>query len=115
MFLVSERHTVVPIRVRGRVVHIQRKRTNYRAIVRIATKSGKAQYKTLFCYYMKKYYIENIAGDNPRMPPKEGLFIRERHTAVPRRVRGRDEHNQRKRTNHRAIVRRATKAGKTCY
>ena len=42
MFLVIERHAIVPIRVRHRIVDIERKRTNKEAVIRIRAKTGEA-------------------------------------------------------------------------
>ena len=40
MFLVIERHAIVPIRVRDDIVDIERKSTNQKAVIRIATKAS---------------------------------------------------------------------------
>ena len=90
MFLVIERHTIVPIRVRRRIVDIERKSTNQKAVIRIATKAS----ETL------NYYPKNF-------------LVCERHTIVPVTDRAGIVDIKRETTTQKTLSSVATKASET--
>ena len=90
MFLVIERHTIVPIRVRRRIVDIERKSTNQKAVIRIATKASET-----LNYYPKIF------------------LVCERHTIVPVTEGRRIFDIERKTSNKKPPGRLTTKASET--
>ena len=110
--LVIEGDPIVPIRVRNGVVHIESERPNQQAVIRIATKAGKATSLNLSFLKLVQTSRQTLSrGKIPRVPLR-GLFVREGDPIVPIRVRNGVVHSESERPNQQAVMRIATKAGK---